>query len=63
MQGDAAARRVFDGGRPCIHYQIEEALSSIGVTNRRQALKKQRSLEGCVAADRNLLIGLLWPIK
>ena len=58
MEKDAPARRVFDAGicasrrrgRPCIPWkdQIEEALSSIGVTNWRR---------------RNTLIGLLWPIK
>ena len=67
MEEDAPARRVFDAeicgnrrrGRPCIRWkdQIEEALSSIGVINWR------RRMERCVAAGRNPLIELLWPIK
>ena len=51
MEEDAPARRVFDAGicgsrrrgRPCIRWkdQIEEALSSIGVTNWRRRAKSR----------------------
>ena len=41
----------------------EDDFISVGRTKSRKTRKKKRRLEGCVAAGRNPLNGLLWPIK
>ena len=67
MDEDAPPRRVFDAvvggqrrwGRPRTRWkdQLEEALTSLGVTNWR------RRLERSLKAGRSPIIGLLWPHK
>ena len=67
MEDNAPAERVFDTGfygsrrrgRSCTRWndQIEETLSSIDVTIWRRRARIRGSLGGCVAADRNSLIG------
>ena len=73
MDEKAPPRRVFDvavgghrrKGRPRTRWkdQVEEALTSRGLTNFRRRAQSRGAWREALNAGRNPIIGLLWPHK